>query len=75
MIVVSQAKFSRKQSLTQNGVQVCYRVSKAPTPVDRRESKVDSAEGEAELSCGTVPMKAQLWSYLKLGCGVLILLG
>lgn len=48
---MSQAEFSRKQTLTQNCVQeVCYRRSMEPIPVEGRESKLDSAEGEAELS-------------------------
>lgn len=59
--VVSQARLSREQTLTQNCVQeVCHGVSLGPTPVQGRESKLSSAEGEAELSCGAVPMKVQL---------------
>lgn len=58
--VVSQARVSKKQTLTQNCCRRFVTVSLGPTPVERRESKLSSAEGEAELSCGAVPMKAQL---------------
>lgn len=34
--------------------------------MDRMESKLNSAEGEAELSCGAVPMKA-VWELSHVG--------